>query len=161
MAKKRMKDPQKLEETTKSWRCFICSTENDLKTFETDSDLLFHHMTHSILELAQTLTEIQNILKTADLFDIFPLNKKSPDIKETEDGFEPLEEPLVDDFEVFEKPEKPKKMSKNKTHKCKICCKILSSKGNLNKHMIIHDPSKQFECSECQAKFNQVRLQNL
>ena len=68
---------------------------------------------------------------------------------------------MVDDFEVFEKPEKPKKTSKNKTHKCKICSKILSSQGNLNKHMIIHDPSKQFECSECQAKFNQVSLQNL
>ena len=44
-----------------------------------------------------------------------------------------------------------------KKYECKICSKILSCRGNLNKHMILHDASKKFECSICQAKFNQSR----
>ena len=44
-----------------------------------------------------------------------------------------------------------------KKYECKICSKILSCRGNLNKHMIVHDESKKFECTICQVKFNQQR----
>ena len=44
-----------------------------------------------------------------------------------------------------------------KKYDCNICGKILSCRGNLNKHMIIHDDSKKFECDICQTKFNQQR----
>merc|ERR1712223_702955 len=47
--------------------------------------------------------------------------------------------------------------SGSKKYDCNICGKILSCRGNLNKHMIIHDDSKKFECDICQTKFNQQR----
>ena len=152
------KSPQKI------WRCLICSTEDKLKTFDSDKDLLFHHMSHSILELAQALNEIQNFLKTSNLLHLVYLTKQDKiSIEEGEIKIETSVD-LDDDLPINEEQGvrnqesssvKSEEKSK-KYHECPMCGKILSSKGNLNKHMIIHDPSKKFECSDCPAKFNQV-----
>ena len=64
----------KAEKIILDWKCVICSTEKEEKSFETDNDLLFHHMSHSILEIAQALTDVQSLLKSSDLFeDLFKL----------------------------------------------------------------------------------------
>ena len=156
-----------------SWRCLICSTEDQLKAFNSDKDLLFHHMSHSILELAQALNEIQNILKTSNLLHLVYLNKQE---KTSVKGGEEIETSVPpelndDDLPAVSAEEEEQRVQNQessavvvvksehkskKQHECPMCGKILSSKGNLNKHMILHDPSKKFECSDCPAKFNQV-----
>ncbi len=52
-----------------------------------------------------------------------------------------------------------KKISKSKPEKlsCDICGKILSSKGNLKKHQVLHSSVKPWECKECNLSFNQAR----
>ena len=56
----------------KPFQCIICSTEEDLKTFTNDTNLIFHHMSHSMLELSQALVDIQKLLRTIKLFDRLP-----------------------------------------------------------------------------------------
>merc|ERR1711971_285738 len=147
----------------KPFQCIICSTEDDLKTFNSDTNLIFHHMTHSILELSQALVDIQKTLRTIKLFDKLPcLTKPIPAItheetdahdsptENTEDNLPAISEQGVKIVKIQDK-------SGPKKYKCNICNKILSCRGNLNKHMIVHDESKKFECTICQAKFNQQR----
>ena len=65
----------------KPFQCVICSTEDDLKTFDTDTKLIFHHMKHSMLELSQALVDIQKTLRTIKIFDKFPcLTKPIPTV---------------------------------------------------------------------------------
>ena len=145
-----------IEENTekiKPWQCIICSTEDEVKTFTNANDLVYHHMSHSILDLAQALTEIQKLLKDVQLFDKFLSMKYEANsitnqevIAETEPIPEPSD-PLVDE----------PKPSKSKKFECHICKKILSSRGNLNKHLVIHDDTKKYNCDHCDAKFNQAR----
>ena len=161
----RKKRPKKILDSTeeKIWRCLICSTEDELKTFDSDKDLLFHHMSHSILELSQALNEIQNFLKTSNLLHLVYLTKQE---KISIEGEIETSAPELDDEDLTVNEEQGVRNQESsvvksehkfkKQHECPMCGKILSSKGNLNKHMIIHDPSKKFECSDCPAKFNQV-----
>ena len=164
MGNKRRKKQEIFDKSATSWRCIICSTETDLKTFESDNDLLFHHMSHSILELAQALNEIQSFLQTVNMLECLRLPKKIFSPKEVKTNRQSTEDVSVDEIpiEMESKPEISKgiKETKNlvKKFECDTCGKVLSSRGNLNKHMILHDPSKKFECSLCDAKFNQVRF---
>ena len=36
---------------------------------------------------------------------------------------------------------------------CPICSKIISSKNNLSKHMLIHTDQRDFECNICLKRF--------
>jgi uncharacterized Zn-finger protein len=40
---------------------------------------------------------------------------------------------------------------------CDICGKVLSSKGNLKKHKVVHSNVKPWQCKECPMTFNQAR----
>ncbi|XP_013386957.1 uncharacterized protein LOC106156308 [Lingula anatina] len=40
-----------------------------------------------------------------------------------------------------------------KVFACQTCGKIFRQKGNLMKHMLMHDPKKHFNCNYCQASF--------
>ncbi|KAK4313277.1 hypothetical protein Pmani_015359 [Petrolisthes manimaculis] len=42
-------------------------------------------------------------------------------------------------------------------HTCQICNKVLSSRGNLSKHMVLHKEKKPFVCNLCGAEFNAKR----
>jgi hypothetical protein len=67
------------------------------------------------------------------------------------------DESVVDtDIQVLKED---KKISKSKPEKlsCDICGKILSSKGNLKKHQVLHSSVKPWECKECNISFNQAR----
>merc|ERR1712018_403744 len=99
MKKKRAK--KALELTAEySWRCLICSTEDQLKAFDSDKDLLFHHMSHSILELAQALNEIQNILKTSNLLHLVYLNKQEKTSIKGGEEIEPSVPPELDNDDL-------------------------------------------------------------
>ena len=167
MGNKRRKKGEIFDKSPTLWRCIICSTENELKTFESDNDLLFHHMSHSILELAQALNEIQSFLQTVNMLECLRLPKKVSSPKEVKSIRQSTEDVSVDEIstEIEPKPEIPKEIKETKNlvkkFECDSCGKVLSSRGNLNKHMILHDPSKKFECSLCDAKFNQVRFDDL
>ena len=49
------------------------------------------------------------------------------------------------------------KTLKVETFSCDVCGKVLSSKGNLKKHRVVHSSVKPWQCSECQMSFNQAR----
>lgn len=42
-------------------------------------------------------------------------------------------------------------------HTCQVCNKVLSSRGNLSKHMVLHKDKKPFVCNLCGAEFNAKR----
>ena len=142
-------------ESSSQWHCVICSTEEDSKKFQNLNDLVYHHMSHSILDLAQALADIQKLLKNVRLFDQFLTLRNTEDVPKVE-VTEDIVPPPPDDVneEIIEEPIKPLKQKK---FECEVCHKVLSSRGNLNKHLVIHDDSKKFKCSQCDAKFNQVR----
>ena len=49
------------------------------------------------------------------------------------------------------------KVNKSENLKCDECGKILSSKGNLKKHKVLHLSDKPWKCNECNLTFNQAR----
>ena len=57
-----MKQTKKVK--LKPFQCIICSTDDNLKLFTSDTNLVFHHMTHSMLELSQALVDTQKTLRT-------------------------------------------------------------------------------------------------
>lgn len=151
--KKKTKKAKIDGEGGKNWRCVICSTEEDLKLFKDANDLVFHHMSHPILELAQALADVQKLLKSIKFFDeakllCAPKNRVVIEEDKSNDNVDENEDTIV---------EHKASDTGAKKHKCHVCNKILSSRGNLNKHMIIHDPEKKFECPICHIKFNQSR----
>ena len=153
---------ENIEELTKPWHCIICSTEENSKIFQDVNELVYHHMSHSILDLAQALADIQKLLKNVRLFDKFLSlkNEKSEGEKEKFNESENIVNEEVNDEsnEVdIEVETKPIPLVKQKKFECHVCHKVLSSRGNLNKHLVIHDESKKFKCDQCEAKFNQVR----
>ena len=40
---------------------------------------------------------------------------------------------------------------------CQVCHKVLSTRGSLVKHMVIHQEEKPFKCDKCEMRFNQKR----
>jgi len=50
-----------------------------------------------------------------------------------------------------------RKKSENQVYSCKHCGKVLSSRGNLKKHEIIHLNVKPWQCKDCNLTFNQAR----
>ena len=70
-----MKQTKKVK--LKPFQCIICSTDDNLKLFTSDTNLVFHHMTHSMLELSQALVDIQKTLRTIKIFDKIPHSTKS------------------------------------------------------------------------------------
>ncbi|KAA0189992.1 hypothetical protein HAZT_HAZT000987 [Hyalella azteca] len=42
-------------------------------------------------------------------------------------------------------------------HPCEICGKVLSSRGNAAKHLLLHSSSKPWNCSACELGFNSQR----
>ena len=153
--------------------CVICERQKKAKRdmgqqhFGSPNDLMYHYITHSILELAQTMTNLQLALSDTQLSDLQSRTIKVEAIETDENDL--LEEDNAgnfDDIPTTEQVEKyprlrgrPKKnMSlKDKQHECKICGKVLTSKGNLNKHLVIHNPEKKFKCDQCSLDFNQRR----
>ena len=130
-------------DNSKPWQCVICSTEEKSKTFQDINDLVYHHMSHSILDLAQALADIQKLLKNVRFFDKF-LNLKNETQKDDTTETEDVVPPDESNEEIIEEP--IKKPSKQKKFQCEVCHKVLSSRGNLNKHLVIHDDSKKFKC---------------
>ena len=78
---------------------------------------------------------------------------------EETDGHDSVVENIISDTSITttRKVVKIRDKSGPKKYECNICGKVLSCRGNLNKHMVLHDESKKFECPDCQAKFNQQR----
>ena len=155
---------ENIEDSTKPWHCIICSTEENSKIFQDVNELVYHHMSHSILDLAQALADIQKLLKNVRLFDKFLSLKNEKlteenEIIETENvvNDEVLPDESTEDIVATEVETKPATLVKQKRFECQVCHKVLSSRGNLNKHLVIHDESKKFKCDQCEAKFNQVR----
>ena len=143
----------------KPFQCIICSTEDDLKLYESDNELIFHHMSHTPLELSNALVDLQKILRTVKIFDKLPCLKKAPIKEDPEETYDTDHiDNAQDTFEQDPLSNPLKKATKpSQKFECPICHKILSSRGNLNKHAILHDDSKKFECDICEAKFNQSR----
>ena len=52
-----------------TWLCILCGTDNNVKCFSNESDLLNHHLSHSILDIANSLIKLQKILRIAGLFE--------------------------------------------------------------------------------------------
>jgi hypothetical protein len=158
MKKRKLRKKVKLEQDedlSRSWRCVICSTEEEKTFFYTDNDLVFHHMTHSILELAQALTDIQKMLSSTQIFDVWKnrTHQHGDDSNVKDDILDVVE--ILEEEDIIEKSKEEK--IDLKKHECHICGKIISSRGNLNKHLAIHDPDKKFPCKLCDLKFNQQR----
>ncbi|KAK7078086.1 hypothetical protein SK128_017905, partial [Halocaridina rubra] len=42
-------------------------------------------------------------------------------------------------------------------HTCEICSKVLSCRGNLAKHLVLHEMNKPFQCKDCGVGFNAKR----
>ena len=52
-----------------TWLCILCGTDNNVKCFSSESDLLNHHLSHSILDIANSVIKLQRILRIAGLFE--------------------------------------------------------------------------------------------
>ena len=61
------------------------------------------------------------------------------------------------DDDIMSKNDKKTSKSKPEKLSCDICGKILSSKGNLKKHQVLHSSVKPWQCKECNVSFNQAR----
>lgn len=175
------------EEDVKSdWVCAVCIyLDRDPVGYSTANDLVFHHMSHSILELAQALTDIQRLLSLPDIEQLFKDLKKTnreqppkhksceeatcetPTLQDDQDGMadslpEEVDEALLESISKKRRKGRPRKDVSvlDHQHECKVCHKILSSKGNMKKHMMLHSSDKPWECTACEVKFNQQRDYN-
>ena len=136
--------------------CVVCEGR---ETFLKD-ELTFHLMSHSVLQLALALVDLQlrlgQIISSSSssssempsrpisppLAPVFPPEKQETELK-------PIQQ---------SKPKKPPKgPSSRSPHTCEVCKKVLSSRGGLVKHLITHKEKKPYECDECHAQFNQNR----
>ena len=125
------------------------------------------------------MKEFSGISKTEEVpvIELFADNPE-PEFPEPElpdpDLPEPENKPEIYDFEssdggrltdnddaTFETKTKTRtrksKTLKIETFSCDVCGKVLSSKGNLKKHKVVHLSEKPWQCKECQMSFNQAR----
>ena len=134
--------------------CEVCQgQERFLK-----EELTYHLMSHSVLQLALALvdlqvrlgqmasssspTEMSDLPTRAQLQPEFPPDKPEPEVKPSQQS----------------KLKKTRKdPSSRSPHTCEVCKKVLSSRGGLVKHLITHKEKKPYSCDQCQAQFNQNR----
>ena len=125
--------------------CPVCEGE---ERFMLKEELTYHLMSHSVLQLAYALADIQvrleEVLSSTATTQITPGN---PGIVKAE--IEPKKE--VKSKKVSKKP------SSRSPHTCDVCKSVLSSRGALAKHLIIHSDKKPFQCDQCDLQFNQNR----
>jgi KRAB domain-containing zinc finger protein len=83
-------------------------------------------------------------------------NKSSVNDNSVEDNFDSDDgDDDIEDAERFTEPTSAKVNAT--TYTCSHCGKILSSKGNLKKHEVIHSDVKPWQCKECGANYNRAR----
>merc|ERR1719234_2054377 len=118
-------------------------------------------MTHTVVELARALTLLQTKLLRLE-------QEEGPLRSETTQDFHKTDE--TKDLVILKaKSAKSQKLKKGKNNSgvqksgsrqpqtCSVCAAVLSSRGALTKHMIIHQEKKPFQCQECSQSFNQAR----
>ena len=136
---------------------FYCSVCDD--SFKLSEELTYHYMTHSLVELAHALTEMQARLQeievhcycskpTSSETKCDQIKIKNVSLKKKEKTTKTVSMPMLaqDSF-----------VSSRSPHPCPVCNKILSSRGALVKHMVTHKEKKPFQCDECKMEFNQNR----
>jgi len=117
-------------------------------------------MTHTVVELARALTLLQIRLLRLEQEEVPVSNETTQDIHKSDETKDPMK--LKAKQATIEKK---KGKSNSGVHKsgsrqpqtCSVCAAVLSSRGALTKHMIIHQEKKPFQCQECSQSFNQAR----
>ena len=134
--------------------CVVCQGQ---ESFLKD-ELTYHLMSHSVLQLALALVELQLRLDQTAVASSSSEMSNTPTTSQLEPEFPP------DKLETEVKPsqqsvvKKPSKTPSSRSpHTCEVCKKVLSSRGALVKHLITHKEKKPFQCEECHAQFNQNR----
>lgn len=171
---KRKKCSQKIDvevekaiDDLQSLLCGVCS-----QPFSESNELTYHHMKHSILELAHALTDAQvgkidlEIgARYSDSANSFNCDEdKSDELKlevtESNDDLNDIPEAsiLKDPIEENKQTKISRKNGGSRAPQtCDICHKVLSSRSTLVKHMVIHQKDKPFKCDQCDSSFNQKR----
>jgi len=134
---------------------FYCSVCDD--SFRLSEELTYHYMTHSLVELAHSLTELQARLEEREILCTCK-KPNSCDVKSDHNK---------GNYIAHKEKAKPGKstsimstdssLSSRSPHPCPICNNILSSRGALVKHLVTHKDKKPFKCDECKMEFNQNR----
>ena len=128
--------------------CQVCEGE---EKFLRKEELTYHLMSHSVLQLAYALADLQERLEEV-------LSSNDLTRAEAEQASPPARV-LRTDLNTSEglKKKKAKKCSSRSPHTCDVCQRVLSSRGALAKHLVIHRQEKPFRCDECDLQFNQNR----
>ena len=143
----------KMEHVLKTFCCTVCED-----SFELSEEVTYHYMTHSLVELAHALTEMQARLQERET----NCSCKKPSYTEFVKSDE-----IKSITALNKEKDKPDKntsslstdssLSSRSPHPCTVCNKILSSRGALAKHLVTHKDKKPFQCDQCKMEFNQNR----
>ena len=129
----------------------VCQVCEGGERFKLKEELTYHLMSHSVLQLAYALADLQFRLEEVLSSDI------SADVDQVSSPAPPRT--AKTDFVRTEESEKKKvkKSSSRSPHTCQVCQRVLSSRGALAKHLVIHRDQKPFRCDQCHLQFNQNR----
>ena len=151
------KEGIKFERNPKTYSCTVCDD-----TFVLSEELTYHYMTHSLVELAHALTEMQTRLEEREII----CSCKKTSISWTRQEHEILDKSKAIITQRIGK-EKPVQnispllpnasLSSRSPHPCPVCNNVLSSRGALAKHLVTHKDKKPFQCEQCEMEFNQNR----
>jgi len=144
-----------MESKENAFQCSVCQ-----KSCLRCEELSVHLMTHTVVELARALTLLQIRLLRLEQEEVPVSNETTQDIHKSDETKDPMK--LKAKQATIEKK---KGKSNSGVHKsgsrqpqtCSVCAAVLSSRGALTKHMIIHQEKKPFQCQECSQSFNQAR----
>jgi len=139
-------------ESTQKFECSICGLDS------MDSvQLTCHYLSHSLIQLAEALTKLQVELFTRP-FEIY-----DDELSDDKTHFQKQDQNTIDETERSPLnstvPNIQEKSNKEtiRSYSCDICQKVLSSKGTLSKHKLLHSGEKPHQCHLCPAQFIQRR----
>ena len=130
--------------------CCVCEEEASSR-----AGLTYHYMTHSVLQLAYALTELQTRLTRLGA-DCSIVTGEEKEEKNPSPAPPPPTSATKPD-KAGQKGRIRSGLSSRCPHSCGVCGKVVSSRGALVKHMVRHRDKKPFQCGECSLQFNQNR----
>jgi len=147
----------KLDNGEKKFWCTVCDDN-----FVRSEELTYHYMTHSLVELAHALTEVQARLEERDT----TCSCRTQSYERTRPEHEKISDEKISISSSRDSQQTAKKnstissnpsVSSRSPHPCPVCSNVLSSRGALVKHMVTHKDKKPFQCDQCTMEFNQNR----